>query len=217
MVACERRGREIVGDFVDATVEPLTANATPPAGAANDVTTNEDLGTDDGVVRAFDTITHARCTTAKDCLCIHRGKEFPDLVAVATVRAGGSCKLEGFFFRRVWYDAIGPATRLVFSELGWDGATRSRRVDLAMAWTREVMLHFEGIVDERPAAFTVAAAPRFHPLEATWEPTGAIEVRAYVVEDSAYSIAYREEILRFDPAGRAVKTGVGNFFTATMK
>ena len=202
---------------MDASAGPVALGSAAGIVAPQGTTTDEDLGTDDGVVRAFDAIAHARCTEAKGCLCIHRGKSFPDLVAVGTVRASGACRLEGFFFRRAWYDALGPATRMVLAEMGWDGATRSRRVDLAMSWTREVMLRFEGIVDDKPPAFGSPGAPAFHPLEATWEPTGAIEVRAFVAEQGTSTVAWHEETLRFDPAGRVVKTGVGEFWSATVK
>jgi hypothetical protein len=185
--------------------------------APQGTTTSEDLGTDDGVVRAFDAVTHARCTTAKGCICIHRGKSFPDLVVVGSVRASGACRLEGFFYRRAWYDALAPATRMVMAEMGWDAATRSRRVDLAMSWTREVMLRFEGVIDDKPTAFAAPSAPKFHPLEATWEPTGAIEVRAFVSDETPPTVAWHEETLRYDPAGRVVKISVGEFFTAPMK
>jgi len=206
-----------VGDFAATSAEPPATSASAPTEAWTAPTTNEDLGSDDGVVRAFDAAAHARCVTASGCICIHRAKAFPDLVVVATVRTGG-CKLEGFFFRRAWYDLVGNDTRRVLTELGWDTATRSRRVDLAMGWTREVIFQFDGIVDEKPAAFALPVAPPFHPLEATWEPSGAIEVSVFVFAGESYgTVAYHEETVRFDPAGRVVKTGIGNFFTATVK
>lgn len=162
---------------------------------------------------------HVHCTTAKGCVCIRRGKAFPDLVVLGSVRADASCRLEGFFFRRVWYEPIGAATRTVLLEMGWDGADRSKRVDLAMSWTREVMLAFEGVVDEKPSAFLLPTAPPFHPLEATWEPTGAIEVRAFVGEPASPlgTVGYHQETLRFDSAARVVKVSVGTFFSAPVK
>jgi hypothetical protein len=223
VIGCGRHRPEIVADVVDASAGPIAIGSAAGVAAPQGAITSEDLGTDDGVVRAFDAITHARCTTAKGCICVHRGKSFPDLVVVGSVRASGACRLEGFFFRHAWYDALGPATRMVLAEMGWDDATRSRRVDLAMSWTREVMLRFDGIVDDKPAAFTAPGAPAFHPLEATWEPTGAIEVRAFVSDattsaaSTGSTLAWHEETLRFDPAGRVVKTSVGEFFSVTSK
>ena len=216
LCACQRERAGIRADRVAAPA-PCATSSSSDAAPTVARPTGEDLGTDDGVSRAFEAATGTHCATLAGCLCVHRAKAFPDLVVVGVEHAPRRCKLEGFFFRRAWYDALGPDPRTVLAELGWDAASRTRRVDLAMAWAREVTFRFDGLVDTRPAGFVDPRAPRFHPLEATWEPSGAIEVRAFVSEETPTLTAYHEETVRFDPLGHVSKTAIGAFWAVPVK